>query len=122
MAWLSSVEFEKTEDGNRYVRFYYCVGFYRKRRFIKGRNIMYLLEMDGQKRILTNGGNVCFNCTNLVSCDVKVTKMVDGKEQTCGHIVGEPTQYLVNIGVDISSEENSVLKLVACNDTTIRLV
>ena len=73
MALMSYIEYATTEDGSRYNWHHYSIIFQRKWHLFKGRNTIYVLELDGKKHLLFNGGYMSLN-SNLTQIDIKISK------------------------------------------------
>ena len=103
----------------------YYVYISRKPRLFKGRKIVYLIEVEDNKRLLTNNGDGSAHCLFLhsVQFDIKVTKMVNGYPKSSCRILGSNKNHkTLCLRFDVPSEENSVIKILSCNNDTVQLI
>ena len=104
---------------------FYTVELSRKTHLFKGREIIYLIEAEDEKRLLTNNGYGSRACLYLhsVQFDIKITKMVDGNPQSSCRIQGSNKEHKrISIELDVLLEKHSVIKMLSCNNDTVQLV
>ena len=123
MALLPSIQFEKTEDGSRYKRHTYDIIFERKWHLFKGRKIVYIIEMDGQKRLLRNGGRVGIP-SNLTHMDIQITKMSKDVELSSARLCGLADEWGHSfITLDVTPDAKPVFKILKyTHDEELQLI
>ena len=109
---------KKTDDGKRYLWHTTDILICRKHHLFKGRNVVYVFELDGQTYRLPNGEKILI-LTNLVDIDIKVTKLVKGQEAATARLVAEGGGLMT---IDVTSTDHPIFKIAFCNEKTIRLV
>ena len=115
MALMSYIEYATTEDGSRYNWHHYSIIFQRKWHLFKGRNSIYVLELDGKKHLLFNGGYMSLN-SNLTQIDIKISKMVKGVECSSARLCGPADESGHSfITVDVTRDTQPIFKILKCD-------
>jgi len=121
MALMPHITHVTTEDGRRYLRATYKIWFKRKWHLFKGRNTVYIIEIDGKKHLLTNGKDLIVY-SNLTQVDIKISKLVKGEERSstrlCGPVNCRPCVYVV---MDVTPHDTPVLNMLFCNHEKMEL-
>ena len=122
MALMPHITHVTTEDGSRYLSATYIVRFERKWHLFKGRKTIYVIEIDGKKYLLANGGYLHVH-SNLTQVDIKISKLVKGVERSSTRLCGPVNCHsCVKVIMDVTPNDTPVFDMLLCNHEKMELV